>query len=99
LIGELFLFTGHNRGPISSENVVALCDVNENAFQYIDKYHKDLWLIHNDTTFRGWYIGGSIKMGYIPTVAWLLYGTPEDPTKKSWGGQFIKKTGTLKLVD
>lgn len=98
---------------------------DENSFRYIDKYHSDLWLIHNDTTFRGWYMGGnnkgdlgnksfvtthikghgklgdyfsplkagSIKMGDTPTVAWLLYGTPEDPTRESWGGQFIKKPG------
>ena len=98
---------------------------DENAFRYIDKHHENLWLIRNDTTFRGWYIGGtnkgdlgnqsfvtthikdhgalgdyfaplkggSIKMGDTPTVAWLLYGTPEDPTKESWGGQFVKKPG------
>jgi len=98
---------------------------DENSFRYINKYQSDLWLIHNDTTFRGWYMGGSdkgdlgnksfvtthikghgalgdyfaplkggsIKMGDTPTVAWLLYGTPEDPTRESWGGQFIKKLG------
>ena len=98
---------------------------DQNAFRYIDKHHKDLWLIYNDTTFRGWYMGGdnkddlgnksfvtthikghgalgdyfaplkggSIKMGDTPTVAWLLKGSPEDPTKESWGGQFIKKPG------
>lgn len=96
---------------------------DQNAFRYIDKHHRDLWLIHNNTTFRGWYMGGdnkgdlgnksfvtthikghgalgdyftplkggSIKMGDTPTVAWLLYGTPEDPAKESWGGQFVKK--------
>jgi hypothetical protein len=31
---------------------------DENAFRYIDQQHPDTWLIHNDTTFRGWYIGG-----------------------------------------
>jgi hypothetical protein len=98
---------------------------DRNAFRYIDEHHKDLWLIHNDTTFRGWYMGGNnkgdlgnrafvtthikghgalgdyfaplkggqIKMGDTPTVAWLLYGTPQDPTKESWGGQFVKKPG------
>ncbi len=29
------------------------------AFRYIDENHQDLWLIHNDTTFRGWYMGGN----------------------------------------
>ncbi len=96
---------------------------DENAFAYIDKHHPDTWLIHNDTTLRGWYMGGeqtgdlgnrsfvekhikgygalgayfaplkggSIKMGDTPTVSWLLRGTPEDPTKESWGGQFIRR--------
>ncbi len=95
---------------------------DQNAFRYIDEHHPDLWIIHNDTTFRGWYMGGEqggdlgnrsfvashmknhgalgdyfaplkggkIKMGDTPTIAWLLRGTPEDPTKPSWGGKFIK---------
>jgi hypothetical protein len=98
---------------------------DENAFGYIDREHSDMWMIHDDTTFRGWYMGGeqagemgnrsfverhikghgalgdyfaplkggSIKMGDTPTVGWLLRGTPEDPTKESWGGQFVKTAG------
>jgi hypothetical protein len=31
---------------------------DQNAFRYIDKNHSDLWLIHNNSTFRGWYMGG-----------------------------------------
>jgi hypothetical protein len=96
---------------------------DQNAFAYIDKNHADLWLIHNNTTFRGWYIGGnqkgdlgnksfvdkhvknhgalgkyfvplkagSIKMGDTPSYAFLLRGIPDDPTKESWGGRFIKR--------
>jgi hypothetical protein len=96
---------------------------DQNAFMYIDKNHKDLWLIHNNSTFRGWYIGGnqngdlgnksfvdkhvrnhgelgkyfvplkggSIKMGDTPSYAFLLCGNPDDPTKESWGGRFIKR--------
>jgi hypothetical protein len=96
---------------------------DQNAFSYIDKNHPDLWLIHNNSTFRGWYIGGnqngdlgnksfvdnhvkdhgalgkyfvplkdgSIKMGDTPTYAFLLRGTPDDPTKDSWGGRFVKR--------
>lgn len=30
-----------------------------------------------------------IKMGDTPSVAWLLGGTPSDPSKPSWGGQFV----------
>ena len=98
---------------------------DQNAFAYIDKNHADLWLIHNNTTFRGWYMGGnqkgdlgnksfvdkhvknhgalgkyfaplkggSIKMGDTPSYAFLLRGNPEDPTKESWGGRFIKRKG------
>lgn len=93
------------------------------AFRYIDQQHADTWFIHNDTTFRGWYIGGqqdgdlgnrsfvsaharghgalgnyfarlkggSIKMGDTPTVAFLLRGTPDDPTGESWGGSFVRR--------
>jgi hypothetical protein len=28
------------------------------AFAYLDTHHRDLWLVHADTTFRGWYMGG-----------------------------------------
>lgn len=29
------------------------------AFAYLDTQHRDLWLVHADTTFRGWYMGGN----------------------------------------
>jgi hypothetical protein len=96
-----------------------------NSFEYIDKIHPDLWIIYNNSTFRGWYVGGeqsgntgnkrfvdkyiigrgalgeyfatlkggSIKMGDTPSYAYLLRGVPDDPTKESWGGQFVKKEG------
>ena len=28
------------------------------AFAYLDAHHRALWLIHAETTFRGWYLGG-----------------------------------------
>ena len=31
---------------------------DQNAFRYIDTHHSDLWFIHNNSTFRGWYMGG-----------------------------------------
>jgi hypothetical protein len=37
--------------------------------------------------------GGRIKMGDTPTVLFLLKGTPDDPTRPSWGGQFVKREG------
>jgi hypothetical protein len=35
-------------------------------------------------------LGGEIKMGDTPSVAWLLKGTPEDPSQPSWGGRFVR---------
>ena len=35
-------------------------------------------------------LGGALKMGDTPSVAYLLYGTPEDPSQPSWGGQFVR---------
>ncbi len=32
---------------------------------------------------------GSIKMGDSPSVAFLLKGRPDDPTRPGWGGQFV----------
>lgn len=34
--------------------------------------------------------GASMKMGDSPSLTRLLYGTPEDPTQPSWGGQFVR---------
>ena len=33
------------------------------AFDYIDQHHTDLWMIRDETTFRGWYIGGDQSGG------------------------------------
>jgi len=35
-------------------------------------------------------LGGTIKMGDTPSVAWLLEGTPADPSQPGWGGQFVR---------
>jgi len=29
------------------------------AFQYINAHHPDLWMIHDNSSFRGWYVGGN----------------------------------------
>jgi hypothetical protein len=29
------------------------------AFRYVQRRHPDLWMIQNETTFRGWYAGGN----------------------------------------
>lgn len=31
---------------------------DRNAGRYIEEHHPDLWIIWNDSTFRGWYMGG-----------------------------------------
>jgi hypothetical protein len=31
-----------------------------------------------------------IKMGDTPSVGWLLKGTPDDPSRPGWGGQFVR---------
>ncbi|MBN2139097.1 MAG: DUF1593 domain-containing protein [Sedimentisphaerales bacterium] len=36
---------------------------------------------------------GRIKMGDTPAVAYLLTGSPDDPTGPSWGGSFVKMQG------
>ncbi|HRZ45555.1 MAG TPA: DUF1593 domain-containing protein [Candidatus Paceibacterota bacterium] len=33
---------------------------------------------------------GDIKMGDTPSVAWLLQGRPDDPSKPGWGGRFVR---------
>lgn len=35
-------------------------------------------------------LGGTIKMGDTPSVAWLLKGNPADPAAPSWGGRFVR---------
>jgi hypothetical protein len=35
-------------------------------------------------------LGGTIKMGDSPSVGYLLHGTPEDPSRPGWGGQFVR---------
>lgn len=35
-------------------------------------------------------LGGVIKMGDTPTVAWLLNGDPELPSVGGWGGQYVR---------
>jgi hypothetical protein len=42
-------------------------------------------------TFFMTQLGGSIKMGDTPSLAWLLNSqNPEDPTLPNWGGQYAK---------
>jgi hypothetical protein len=38
-------------------------------------------------------LGGTLKMGDTPSVAWLLRGRPEDPAMPGWGGRFVRTWG------
>ena len=35
-------------------------------------------------------LGGEIKMGDTPSLAWLLKGNDADPSKPSWGGRYVR---------
>jgi len=93
-----------------------------NAYAYIRENFPDLWMIEDNSTYRGWFnggetgscwgndtfvqthaaghgalgeyfaahLGGVIKMGDTPTVAWLMGGNPDDPAADSWGGRFVR---------
>ena len=48
------------------------------------------------TDLRG---GGlKLKMGDTPSLAWLLHGTPEDPSQPGWGGQFVRMWDGRKTI-
>lgn len=40
--------------------------------------------------FFSLHLKGTIKMGDSPSVAYLLRGTPEDPSRPGWGGRFVR---------
>jgi hypothetical protein len=101
-----------------------------NAYEYIRENFPDLWIIENNSTYRGWFVGGDqdrdlgnqtfvsnhalghgavgnyfaehlggvIKMGDTPSVAYLLKGTPEYPENPSWGGSFVKVNSRPKSI-
>ena len=35
-------------------------------------------------------LGGRIKMGDTPSLAWLLKGNPQNPSEPGWGGQYVR---------
>jgi hypothetical protein len=41
-------------------------------------------------SFFATHLGGTLKMGDSPSVAYLLHGTPADPAQPSWGGRFVR---------
>lgn len=101
-----------------------------NAYEYVRTNFPDLWFIENNSTYRGWFVGGiqssdlgnqsfvsehilghgalgdyfakhlggTIKMGDTPTVAYLLMGKPEQPEHESWGGSFCRISSRPKRI-
>ncbi|MGG1553411.1 nucleoside hydrolase-like domain-containing protein [Paenibacillus ferrarius] len=101
-----------------------------NAYEYIRMHFPKLWMIENNSTYRGWFIGGNqdgdlgnqcftkehikghgalghyfsellggvIKMGDTPSVAYLLNGIPEIPENSGWGGCFTRVKFRPKFV-
>jgi hypothetical protein len=43
-------------------------------------------------------LGGSLKMGDTPSVAYLLNAMPSDPSRPGWGGQFVRVWDGRKTV-
>ena len=41
---------------------------------------------------------GTIKMGDSPSVGYLLHGTPDDPSRPSWGGTFVRVWNGRKTI-
>jgi hypothetical protein len=52
-----------------------------------EKYIKDKGALG---TFFMTQLGGTIKMGDTPSLAWLLRGNPEDPSTPGWGGKYVR---------
>lgn len=69
---------------------------DEHSFQYIEENHPDLWIIQNETTFRGWYVGGdqSGDLGNRTYVEQAIAG------KGALGTYFAPlKNGSIKMGD
>ncbi|WP_297088116.1 DUF1593 domain-containing protein [uncultured Draconibacterium sp.] len=54
---------------------------------FTKKYIKDKGALG---TFFMSQLGGKLKMGDTPSLAWLLKGDPENPSEPGWGGQFVR---------
>ena len=66
--------------------------LNENFFEYQLKSHGAL-----GDYFQNFY-DGKIKMGDTPSVGYLLYGDPENPTQTGWGGRYQPVSVRPKIV-
>ncbi len=44
------------------------------------------------------YLNGNTKMGDTPSLLYMMDGNPDDPTKESWGGSFVKCTHSPQII-
>ncbi|NDW13629.1 DUF1593 domain-containing protein [Bacteroides sp. 214] len=44
------------------------------------------------------YLNGNTKLGDTPSLLYMMDGDPNDPTKESWGGSFVKFTHSPQIV-
>jgi hypothetical protein len=66
------------------------------AFRYIDRQHPDTWFIHNDTSFRGWYMGGRQD----DDLGNRSFVTAHAQGHGALGGRFARlKGGSIKMGD
>jgi hypothetical protein len=44
------------------------------------------------------YLNGNTKLGDTPSLLYMMDGDPNDPTKESWGGSFVKFTHSPQII-
>ncbi len=44
------------------------------------------------------YLNGNIKLGDTPSLLYMMDDNPNDPTKESWGGSFVKFTHSPQII-
>src|SRR5690606_16532063 len=44
------------------------------------------------------YLDGNTKLGDTPSLLYMMDGDPNDPTKESWGGSFVKFTHSPQVI-
>ncbi|MCD7906210.1 MAG: DUF1593 domain-containing protein [Clostridium sp.] len=44
------------------------------------------------------YLEGNTKLGDTPSLLYMMDGNPNDPTKESWGGSFVKFTHSPRII-
>lgn len=73
-------------------NYKQMDDYNGN---YYEKFIRGAGHLGED--FRN-YLGGNMKLGDTPSLLYLMDGDPNDPTKESWGGSFVKFSRSPQII-